>query len=110
MTHPVCVCSAHQNVVLLVDAIYWNLTYLGSNKCIMHRCEFFPGSATLREFLDQELNAHEDDEKFNYSQWDTTYRAISSTFTAPYEEFKETLIDVVDEKLKITSFLIQHEI
>ena len=27
MTHFVCVCSAHQNVVLLVDAINWDLTY-----------------------------------------------------------------------------------
>ena len=27
LTHSVCVCSAHQNVVLLFDAIDWNLTY-----------------------------------------------------------------------------------
>ena len=27
MTHSVCVCSAHQNVVLLVDAMDWDLTY-----------------------------------------------------------------------------------
>ena len=26
MTHSVCVCSAHQNVVLLVDAMDWDLT------------------------------------------------------------------------------------
>ena len=49
MTHSVCVCSAHQNVVLLVDAMDWDLTYKDlikkivcnteSNKCIMHWCE-----------------------------------------------------------------------
>ena len=71
MTHSVCVCSAHQNVVLLVDAMDWDLTYKDlikkivcnteSNKCIMHRCESCPGTATLKEFLDQELNEHEDD-------------------------------------------------
>ena len=27
MAHSVCVCSAHQNVVLLVDAMEWDLTY-----------------------------------------------------------------------------------
>ena len=27
MTYSICVCSAHQNVVLLVDAMDWNLTY-----------------------------------------------------------------------------------
>ena len=76
MTHSVCVCCAHQNVVLLVDAMDWGLTYKGlinkifhnpeSNKCAMHRCESCPGTAALKEFLDQEFNEHEDDEKFNY--------------------------------------------
>ena len=82
MTHSVCVCSAHQNVALLVDAMDWDLTYKDlnkkivcdtkSNKCVMHRCESCPDTATLKEFLDQELNEHEDDEKFNHFQWDTT--------------------------------------
>ena len=71
MNHSVCVCSAHQNVMLLVDAMDWNLTYKDlikkiiynpeSNKCIIHRSESCPGTATLKEFLDQELNEHEDD-------------------------------------------------
>ena len=68
-------------------------------------------SATLKEFLDQELNEYEDDEKFNYCQCNTTDRAILTTFTATYEEYEETLIDVIDDltrhsyiaKLKITS-------
>ena len=44
MTHSVCVCSAHHNVALLVDAMDWDLTYKNlikkiiynpeSNKCI----------------------------------------------------------------------------
>ena len=71
MTHSVCVCSAHQNVVLLVDAMDWDLTYKDlikkivcnteSNKFIMHQCESCPSTATLKEFLDQELNEHEDE-------------------------------------------------
>ena len=119
MTHSVCVCSAHQNVVLLVDAMDWDLTYkdlikkvdCNTENNIMHRCESCPDTAALKDFLDQELNEHEDDEKFNYCQWDTTDRAILTTFTATYEEYKETLIDVIDDltrhsyiaKLKITS-------
>ena len=31
MTHFVCVCSTHQNVVLLVDAMDWYLTYKDVN-------------------------------------------------------------------------------
>ena len=98
----------------------WDLTYkdlikkivcnTDSNKCIMHRCESCPGTATLKEFLDQELNKHEDDGKLNYCQQGTTDRAILTTFTATYKEYKETLIAVVDDltrhfyitKLKIT--------
>ena len=76
----------------------------------MHQCESYLCTATLNYFLDQELNEHEDDEKFNYCQWDTTDRAILTTFTATYEEYKKTLIDVIDDltrhsyiaKLKMT--------
>ena len=107
--------------MLLVDAMDWDLTYKDlikkivynseSNKCITHRCESCPGTTTLKEFLDQELNEHEDDERFNYCRWDTTDRATLTTFTAPYEQYKETLIDIVGDltrhsyiaKLKITS-------
>ena len=79
-------------------------------------------------FLDQEVNKHENDEKFNYCQWDTTDQAIMTTFTAPYKEYKETLIDIIDDltiylmiywwfnvlflyrKAKNYQFLIQDEI
>ena len=64
----------------------WGLTYKDlikkivynpeNNKYIMHPCKSCPGTATLKEFLDQELNEHEDDSKFNYCQWDTTDWAI----------------------------------
>ena len=91
-THSVCVCSSHQNVVLLVDAMDLDLPYKDliknfvcnteSHKCIMYGCEFCPGFATPKEFLDQELNKHEDDEKYNYCRWDTTDQEILTMFTA----------------------------
>ena len=46
----------------------------------MHRCESCPSTATLTEFPDQNLSEHEEDEKFNYYQWETTDRAILTTF------------------------------
>ena len=107
MTHSVCVCSAHQNVVLLVDAMDWDLTYKDlikkivcnpeSNKCLIHRCESCPDTAILKEFLDQELTELEDDEEFNYCQSDSADRATLATITATYEEHKETLADVIDD-------------
>ena len=70
----------------------------------------FLALAALKKLLDQELNKHEDDEKCNYCQWETTDQAILRTATTTYE-YKETLIDVIDDlirhsyitKLKITS-------
>ena len=57
--------------MLLVDAMVWDLTYKDlikkivynteSNKCIMHQYESCPGTATLKEVLDQKRNEHEDD-------------------------------------------------
>ena len=120
MTHSVCVCSHHRNVVLLVDAMDWDLTYKDlikmivcnteSNKCILHWCESCPSIATLKYFFYQDFNEYEEDEKFNYCQWDTTDWAILTIFTATYQEYKETLIVVIDNlkthshiaKLKIT--------
>ena len=68
-----------------------------SQSCSARAC---PGTATLREFLDQEFNKYDDDKKFNYCQWDPMDRAILTTFTATYEEYKETLIDVIDDVFK----------
>ena len=78
MTHYVCVSSGHQKVVLLVNAMDQGLTYKDlikktvynseSNKSVMHRYESCPGTEALKEFIDQELKKHEDDEKFNYCQ------------------------------------------
>ena len=69
MTHHVCVCNAHQNIMLVVDAMDWELTYKNlikeivckteSNKCVIHWCESSPGNATLKKFLDQKLKEQE---------------------------------------------------
>ena len=62
---------------LLVIAMDWDLTCKDlvkkivyspeSNKCLMNWYESCPGTATLKEFLDQELNKREDDVKITVS-------------------------------------------
>ena len=49
------------------------------------------------KFFDRELNEHEDDEEFNYCQWDITDRATLTNITATYEEYRDTLIDVIND-------------
>ena len=78
---------------------------------VLHRRESCSCTAILKQFLNQELKEHEHDEEFNYCQRDTTDRARLTTITATNEEYKETLIDVIDDltrhfyiaKLKTTS-------
>ena len=41
MTHSVCVCSAHQNVALLVDAVDWDLTYKDLLKLTLPCLKYF---------------------------------------------------------------------
>ena len=41
MTHSVCVCSAHQNIVLLVDAMDWGLTYKDLIKLTFYCPKYF---------------------------------------------------------------------
>ena len=95
ITHSVYGCCTHEKFVLLVDAMDLDLTFKDlikkiaynaeSNKCIMDQCESCRGNTTLKEFLDQELNEHEDHEKLNYCKWDTTDRGILTTFIATFE-------------------------
>ena len=68
----------------------------------MHWCESCPGTATLKEFYDQELNKHEDDQKFSYCQWDSTDRAILTTFAATYERIQR-VFDKATTGVKNTS-------
>ena len=71
-----CVCSIHQNAILLVDAIDWDYTYKDliqkvvcnpENKdCRMHRCASCPGTAALEKFVSDELSHPDMDENMHY--------------------------------------------
>ena len=65
-THSACLCSIHQNTILLVDAINWDITYKDliskivcdstKKECMMNQCEYCPGRAGLNRFLDEQLS------------------------------------------------------
>ena len=95
-THSVYVCSIHQNAILLVDAINWDIRYkdliskivCDSNRkeYMMHWCESCPGSASLKQFLDEQLSDVDSESEFQYNQWDTTDRASLTIVTTTCEE------------------------
>ena len=97
-----CLCTTHQNTILSVYALNWEVTYKDlvnkvvcdpSNcECMMHRCTNCPGTNALRKFLEEELSDIDPDFQFHYSQWQTVDRASLVTFTSTCEEYEDTLI------------------
>ena len=97
-THLVYVCTTHQNTILLVDALNWEVTYKNlinkvvcdpsNHECTMHYCTNCPGTNILHKFLEEELSDIDPDFQFHYSQQQTTDRASMVTVTSTYEEYK----------------------
>ena len=79
-THSVCVCTLHQNAILLTNAIQIKCTYkdlmtkvvcdVTSNECMVHRCPNCPGIVSLKKFLDAQLI--DNDEEVSFNQWQKT--------------------------------------
>ena len=109
-THSVCVCSIHQKAILLVDAINWDITYKDliskivcdsiRKECMMHRCESCPGTASLKQFLDEHLSDVDSETEFHCNQWDTTDRALFTTVTTTCKEHIDVLIDAINKLTK----------
>ena len=105
-THLVCVFTTHQNTILLVDALNWEVTYEDLiNKVVcdpsyreymVHHFTNCPGTNTLCKFLEEELSDIDPDFQFHYSQWQTTDRASLVTVTSTCEEYKDTLISAIN--------------
>ena len=109
-THSLCVCSIHQNAILLIDAVNWDITYKDlilkivcdstRKECIMHQCESCPARAGLKQILDEQLSDVDSESEFHYNQWDTTHRASLITVTKTCKEYKDVLIDAIDKLTK----------
>ena len=77
----VCVCTTHQNTILLIDALNWEVTYKdlvskvvldpSNRECMIHCCTNCPGTKALCKFLEEELSDIDPDFQFHYSQWQT---------------------------------------
>ena len=53
---------------------------------MMHWCDSCPGSASLKQFLDEQLSDVESESEFQYNQWDTTDGASLTIVTTTCEE------------------------
>ena len=102
--------TTHQNAILLVDALNWEVTYKDlvnkvvsdpSNcKCIMHQCTNCPGTNALHKFLEEELSDIDPDCLFHYSLCQNTGRGSLVTVTSTCEEYEDTLILAINSITK----------
>ena len=113
-TNLVCVCNTHQNTILLVDVLTWEVIYKdlvnrvvcdSSNcECMMHCCTNCPGTNALCKFLEEELSDIDSDFQFHYSQWQTTDKASLVMVKSTCEEYKDTLIAAINAITKTFVF------
>lgn len=104
-THSVCVCTHHQNTQLLVHAANIDKTYkelMGmmvcnteSKMCMIHRCPNCPGSAPVKDYLEEAFESVQEDEIL-FQQWQGTDRAMLVSQTATIEEFIELVVEAVN--------------
>ena len=76
-THSVCVCTIHQNVKLMLDAIHINKNYKelidmmvcdqSNADCMLRRCDDCPGEAPLTDFLCHTLQ-HDENEDVTFKE------------------------------------------
>ena len=104
-THLVCVCTTHQNTILLADALNWEVAYKdlvnkvvcdpSNHESMMHCCTNCPETNTCK-FLEEELSDIDLDFQFDYSKWQTTDRVFLIMVTSTCEEYKDTLISAIN--------------
>ncbi|KAG1648959.1 Cytochrome P450 9e2 [Nymphon striatum] len=101
-THSVCVCTYHQNTILLLSAIKWEVTYKDliamvvcdplSNECMIHRCKQCPGTDALKAFLDDQLKDMDLDEEISFDQWESVDRTALYTRTVSVEDYNDRVV------------------
>ena len=102
-THTVCVCTLHQNAILMVHAATLDLDYKNmidkivcsreSRTCMIHRCNECPGKEALRSQVEAALT---NKDNICFQQWQTTDRTKMFTQTMPVGEFVEQLLETID--------------
>lgn len=105
-THAVCVCTHHQNTILLLNAVQWDIKYKDvmakivcdplSNECMVHRCSNCPGSDALRSFLKDKLSDFDEDDELQFNQWESTDRPQMITQTVCISDFIDLVVKRID--------------
>ncbi|XP_049777645.1 uncharacterized protein LOC126175133 [Schistocerca cancellata] len=118
-THTVCVCSIHQNVKLLLDAVKIEESYKDlikrlvcnteNQNCMLHRCNSCPANTALTEYLTEKLSEDYDlEEEIVISQWVNAGRAEMIKQSISVEDYISLLVRSL-EKLTLHSFIAKSQ-
>eukprot|EP00112_Aurelia_sp_Birch-Aquarium-sp1_P006733 Seg1737.9 transcript_id=Seg1737.9/GoldUCD/mRNA.D3Y31 product="hypothetical protein" protein_id=Seg1737.9/GoldUCD/D3Y31 len=104
-THSVCVCTIHQNAILIVEAAKTDMNYKDmidmvvcsreNRTCMVHRCDKCPGTEPLRSYLQTMLDEEVHDE-ISFQQWQSTDRTKLVTQSMIASEYIDLLIETID--------------
>lgn len=109
-THSICVCSIHQNVVLLLHASRIEDSYneliekliCSRNKdCMLRHCDNCPSNEILKTFIMSKFDEWDPYDEITFSSWVSTDRTQQVQFTVTFKEY----LDILLEKLEV---LIPH--
>ena len=113
-THSVCVCTIHQNVILLIHAAeleegYKELINLllcenPNRECMLRHCGNCPSKDNLTGFLQTKFCDCDEEDRIEYKQWISTDRTQMITCTANVDEFIDELTTKL-EKLVPHSYI-----
>ena len=104
-THSVCVCTIHQNAILMVEAAKTDKSYKDmidmvvcsrqNRRCMVHRCDKCPGTEPLRSYLQTTLDEEMNDE-ISFQQWQSTDRTKLVKQSMGVNEYIDLLIEALD--------------
>lgn len=117
-THSVCVCTIHQNVILLIHAAQLEESYHELQKlvlcedvtqnCMLRRCEKCPSKSKLTTFLQTKFENYDEEDRIDYKLWLATDRTQMVTQTSTVDEFVNELTEKI-EKLIPHSYIAKKQ-
>lgn len=106
-THLVCVCTIHQNVILLIHGAGIEKDYKqfmsyivcekASRECMLRHCDKCPSKDNLVQFLQSKFEDHDDEDLVEYIQWVSTDRTEMIRCFSSVEEFIDKLVEKLNK-------------
>ena len=118
--HNVCVCTTHQNMKLMVEALPVKVDYkyilgklvcsLESRDCMIQRCPECPGLRGLESFLENMFNEcdMDDDDTIEYAQWLTGGQSKLLSLKNTVSEFISAM-SILADKATTHQFIVKSQ-